>query len=817
MRTIRYVIRRLYRSPGFTAAALLTLAIGIGANTAVFSVVNTVLLKPLPYTEPDRLAGLWHTAAAIGIKELNIGPSLYFTYKEQGRAFESLGMYTGGTVSVTHRGAPEEVPSLEMTHEVLSVLGVNPAAGRFFSDKDDVDGNPKTVILSHGYWQSRFGGAPIAGSHMTLDGNDYEVIGVLPRSFRFMEPQPALILPLQFNRAKVVLGNFSYRGVARLRPGITLAQANSDVARMLPLALAGFPAPPGFSPKMFEDAHIGPNVRPFRQDVVGDVGNTLWVVMGTIGAVLLIAFANVANLLLVRAEGRRNELSIRAALGAGKGAIARELITESLALGLAGGALGLAFAFAALRLLLFLAPAGLPRIGEIGIDPAALLFNFAVSLAAGLLFGVLPVFRYAGVRAGTGLREGSRSVSGGRQHHRARNILVVVQVALALLLLIGSGLMIRTFQALRSVDPGFVKPAEVLTLRLYIPPATAKERDRVVNMEREILTKLSAIPGVESTAMVSSMTMDGDNNNDVLSAEDHPLADGKLPPIRRYKSIGPGFFKTMGRRVLAGHDLSWDDIYGFRKVALISENFAREYWGSPEGAIGKRIREGATDDWSRIIGVVADERDNGVQEKAPTIVYWPFAMNNLGGDEKSVRRNMVYAIRSTRAGSVAFLDEVRRAVWSVAPDSPLANVRTVQEIYAASMARTSFTLVMLALAGGMALLLGVVGIYGVVSYSVTQRRREIGIRVALGARELQISAMFLRHALMLAAIGVAVGLLASVWLKKGIESLLFGVSAADPYTYAAVSIALVTAAMLASYIPARRAAAVNPIETLRAE
>ncbi len=817
MNHLRYVVRRLLRSPGFTTAALLTLAVGIGANTAVFSVVNTVLLKPLPYTDPDRLAGLWHTAQVANISELNMAPSLYFTYREQGRAFESLALYNGGTVSVTRSGAPEEVRSLETTHEFFHVLGVNPSQGRFFSDRDDVEGNPKTAILSWGYWQSHFGGASIAGRHMTLDGDDYAVIGVLPRDFRFMDPQPALVTALQFSRNKVVLGNFSYSGTARLKPGVTFAQANADVARLIPLSESAFPPPPGFSRQMIEDAHIGPNVRPFRQDVVGDVGNTLWVVMGTIAAVLLIACANVANLLLVRAEGRRNELAIRAALGAGQGAIARELLYESLALGLAGGVLGLAFAYAALRLLILLAPAGLPRMGEIGIDAGALLFTFAVSLIAGLLFGILPVFRYSGVRAGTGLREGSRSVSGGREHHRARNTLVVVQVALALLLLIGSGLMIRTFQALRHVEPGFVRPADVLTLRLYIPPAEAKERDRVIQMEHEILTKLAAIPGVDSAAMASSMTMDGSNSNDVLSVEDHPLADAKIPPVRRYKSIGPGFFSTVGRAFRAGRDLTWNDIAGFRSVALVSENFAREYWGTPEGAIGKRIREGSKDDWSEIIGVVADERDDGVQEKAPTIVYWPFAMNNFGGDQQTVRRSMVYTVRSRRAGSVALLDEVRKVVWSIAPDSPLANVRTLDEIYGRSMARTSFTLVMLGIASAMALLLGLVGIYGVVSYSVTQRRREIGIRVALGARERQVSGMFLRHALVLAAIGVACGLFAAVWLKRGIESLLFGVSAADPYTYAAVSVALIAAAMLASYIPARRAAAVNPIEMLRSE
>lgn len=814
----KYTLRRLLHSPLFTVVTLVTLAIGIGANTAIFSVINCILLKPLPFYQADRLVGLWHTAAGLNLNEVNICPSMYFTYREQAQGFTDVGAYTGGSVSVSHIAEPEQVQSLWVTDGVLPLLGVQPAAGRLFTRRDDTDGNPRTVILSHSYWQKRFGGSLSAiGRHIIVGGDDHEIIGILPSSFQFMNPQPAVILPLQFNRSKVFLGNFSYNGIARLKPGVTLAQANTDIARMVTVWLKSWPAPPGFSPKLFEDARIGPKVRPFMEDVVGDIGSVLWLIMGSIGLVLLIACANVANLLLVRAEGRQHELAIRAALGAGWARIARDLLGESLALGLVGGALGLALAFAGLRLLVAAGPTNLPRLDEITIDPRALLFTFAISLASGVLFGLLPVFKCGAIRPGTGLRDSTRSVSAGRDRLRARSLLVVFQVSLALVLLISSGLMIRSFYALRRVQPGFTNPEQVMTLRVFIPDSQIKEGDRAIHANQEILNRISAIAGVESASLASSVTMDGNNSNDVLLAEDHAAIPGKVPPIRRFKFVAPGYFSVMGRRFVAGRDLTWNEVYGFRPVAMISENFAREYWGSPEAALGKRVREGMKDDWREIIGVVADEYDDGVQKKPPTIVYWPVLMKNFWGNEVFAQRSVVYAIRTNRAGSAAFLNELQRAIWSITPDSPLEDVRTLQNIYDKSMARTSFTLVMLGIAGAMALILGLVGIYGVISYSVSQRTHEIGIRMALGARHQQVSGMFVRHGLVLAVIGVVFGLAAAFGLTRFLGSLLFGVSANDPSTYILTTIGLTAAALLASYIPSRRATAVDPMETLRSE
>ena len=815
---IKHVLRRLRRSPGFTAITLVTLAIGIGANTAIFSVVEGVLLKPLPFPDPQRLVSIWHTAPGINIKDLSASPATYFTYREEGRTFEDIGIWTSSSMTVTGLAEPEQVPCLWVTDGMLPLLGVPTQLGRGFTRKDDSPGSPETMILTYGYWKSRFGADPsVIGRRIMVNGKAREIIGVMPERFRFLDRKPALIVPLQLDRNKIFAGQFSYQAVARLKAGATLQQANTDVGRMIPMSLDKFPMPPAVTRKMFEDARIGPSVRPLERDVVGDIGKVLWVLMATIGMVLLIACANVANLLLVRAEGRQQELAIRAALGAGWAQIARELLLESLTLGVLGGALGLGFAYGALRVLVAMGPASLPRLDEISIDPPVLWFTLAVSLLAGLLFGLIPVFKYAGRHLGSAIRDGGRTLSQGRDRHRARSILVVVQVALALVLLISSGLMIRTFQALKHVQPGFTRPEEVQTLHISIPDAQVPDPERVVRVYQEILRKIAEIPGVASVSLTSSITMDGNDSNDVLFVQDQPNREDRIPPVRRFKLISPGHFKTMGTPLVAGRDLTWTDIYNKAPVALVSENFAREYWRDPSAALGKRVRESLKSEWREIIGVVGDERDNGVDQPAPAIVYWPVMMKEFWDNRIMVQRHAAFAIRSSRAGSDSFLKEIRQAVWSVNPNLPLANVRTLEEIYNKSMARTSFTLVMLAIAGAMALLLGVVGIYGVISYSVSQRTREIGIRMALGAREQELRRMFVLHGLRLTGIGVACGLAAAIALMRLLSSLLFGVSPADPLTYAAVAGGLAAAAALASYLPARRATAVDPVEALRAE
>jgi predicted permease len=567
---------------------------------------------------------------------------------------------------------------------------------------------------------------------------------------------------------------------------------------------------------MFENARLRPDLLTLQQDVTGDVGKVLWVVMATIGMVLLIACANVANLLLVRVEGRQQELAIRAALGAGWTRIARDLLLESLLLALTGGMLGVALARAAIRLLLYIAPAQLPRLSNISIDPRVLLFAVAVSLVSGLLFAAIPVLKFAGPKIVDTLRGGGRTMSHSRERHRARNTLVIVQTALALVLLIAAGLMIRTFAALRQVQPGFTNPAEIQTLTIFIPETTVRDSGQTIRTMQNILDKIRQIPGVRSAAFASSAPTDGFNSGDPIYAEDHTYREGVLAPVRRFKFTAPGYFQTIGNPLLAGRDITWTDMYDRRPVAVITENLARELWRDPAAAIGKRIRESSADLWREVVGVVGDLRDEGAAEKAPFIVYWPMLMKNFWGSD-FIQRRAVFAIRSSRAGTQELLADVRKAVWSVNASLPLAYVRTMDELYRGSMARTSFTLVMLAIAGGMALLLGMIGIYGAISYSVSQRTREIGIRLALGAQQGELRRMFVGHGLLLAGIGVACGLAVALALTRLMASLLFEVKPADPITYAAVSAGLAAAAVAASYVPARRASAVDPVHALRSE
>ena len=816
---LRQVLRRLGRSPIFTVITIITLAAGVGANIAVFSVVDGVLLKPLSYPHAETLVGVWHTAPGLNMDEVNMAPSNYFIYREQNRVFEDIGVYQGYSVAVTGQGNPEQVPALVATDGVLPTLGVAPMIGRWFSRADDTPGAADTVMLDYGYWQRRFGSdRSIVGRAITVDGKLRQVIGVMPRNFRFLDgEQPALILPLQLDRNKTTLGQFSYDGIARLRPGITLAQANADILRLIPTVWSSFPALPGFSINLFQTARFGARIRPLGQVVVGDVGTLLWVLMGSIGVVLLIACANVANLLLVRAEGRHQELAVRTALGASRWRIASDFLLESVVIGILGSALGLLVAWGALRLLMAINPQGLPRLQDIGIDLTVLAFTLVVSLFCSLLFGSIPALRYASARMGTGLREGGRTLSQGRERHRTRNTLVVIQVGLAFVLLICSGLMIRTFRALTHVDPGFDSQAGIQTFRLAIPEVEVPKAENVMRREEAIAQSLAAIPGVTSVALANSVPMDGGHWMDPVFAQDRNYADGSQPPLRRFKFVSPGFLKTFGIPLIAGRDFTWVETYQRLPVAMVSENLAREYWGSPANALGKYIRVGTKDDWRQIVGVAGDLLDDGTNRDAPTIAYWPILMNHFESDDENVRRQVVYAIRSSRAGSESLMNDLRQAVWSVDANLPLFKFRTQEYFYSRSMARTSFTLVMLGVAAALALLLGLVGLYGVIAYSASQRRREIGIRIALGAQRNAVTAMFVRQGLLMAGAGVGCGLIVAVAATRLLRSLLFQVSPLDPLTYGCAALALCAAGALASYIPSRRTASVDPVEALRAE
>jgi predicted permease len=796
---LRHAARVLRRGPGFTAMAVFTLALGIGATTAIFSVVYGVLLKPLPFAEPERLVGLYHRGPGVNLAVMNQGPATYFIYRDNQKTFEDIGAWDRQEVSITGRGEPERVEALEVTAATLPLLRVQPLLGRLFTEQDNAPGSPPQVILTYGYWHRVFGGArDIVGQPLQVDGVPADVIGVLPASFKFLRNDPAVLLPMQPNpEAKWV--SFGFQALARLKPGATLAEANADIARMIPIV----EQVPGHIALKLE-----PNVRPLADDVIGNVGRVLWILLGTVSIVLLIACANVANLFLVRAEGRQQELAIRAALGASRGRIARELLAETLMLGLGAGLVGLAFARACIGLLRTLAPTSLPRVDEIALDPAVLLFALAISLLTGLLFGGIPVLRL-GAPSSTALKEGGRQSSDGPVRQRTRNTLVVAEVAMALVLLIVSGLMIRTFLAMQQVEPGFTNPEQVQTFRIEIPNTMGADPVEMARLHEQIAERLRAVPGVVSVGLSSSVTMDGEDNTNPLNVEHFPVPEGEMPPLRRFKSVAPGYFETMANPLLAGRAITWTDIYESRPVVVISKALAREYWGSLGEALGKRVR-GFGPTWYEVVGVSGDERDDGLNQPPTAIVYWPMV------NEIYRPTTISYVVRSSRVGARGFLGELQQAVWSVNADLPLANVLTLEEIQADSMAQTAFAMVMLAIAATVALLLGVVGIYGVIAYIATQRTREIGIRIALGAQTRDVRVLFLRHGLLLTAAGIVFGIGASLAATRVMSALLFGVGPVDLLTYAGVSAGLAAVALLATYLPARRASRLDPIAALRA-
>jgi predicted permease len=811
MTELRQTIGRLFRSPGFTVTTVVTLALGIGATIAIFSVVNGILLKPLPLPNSDRLIALVHQAPGAGITETSASPAFYETYREHNTAFESVALWGEGTASITGTGDPEEVPSLGGTYELLATLGVQPLLGRTFTEADGQRGAPNTVILSYSYWQRRFGGAGNAlGQTLVVGGAASEIIGVLPPDFRFTQEPVAIVTADVMKEGFPFVPSVGWRGVARLKEGVTLAEASADVARMIPIYLDSHPILPGMTRAAVDAMQIGPNLRTLKDDIVGDLDDALWVLMGTIGMLMLVACANIANLQLVRTEIRGRELAIRAALGAARGRIAGGLLVESLLLGLMGGVCGLAVAAVSLPLLLAVAGDNLPTALAITIDSTVLVFAPAISLLVGFLFGLIPVLKYAGLHAAKRLSGVGRAMSLSRERHRARNALVVAQVALALVLLVASGLMVRTFQSLRDVDPGFTEPDEIQMFRVAIPQTEATELAAIVRLQNEIVDRLATIPGVESVGFSTRQLLGQQGPTGPFSLEDKPDAP-PLGPVFRHAS--PGYFRTLGTPLVAGRDVEWADHYGTQQMAVISRTFAEREWGSPAAAIGKRVRRAPETPWIEIVGVAGDLRLHGVEKSAPDAIY----LLSNEALSRFVIGNTHFVVRSERAGTPALVRDIEQAVWSVNGDLPLGNVMTLGEVYDRSMARTSLMLVLLGITASMALALGLIGIYGVLSYVVTQRTREIGIRIALGARSPQLRRVLLGQVLVLVGIGVALGLGGAALLTRLMESQLFGVRALDPATYVAVTLVLVVTGAFSGYLPARRATRVDPVSALRAE
>ncbi len=759
----RHAIRTIRTKPGFSVTVLLSLALGIGANTAIFSVLNAILIRPLAYPRSGELVGVFNRMAIQGqvFPDAELSGGMYSALKESARAFANFGVWTPGAATVTGRGDAEQLATVKMTQGVLPTLAVPAAIGRWFSDEDDAPGAPETVILSYGYWQRKFAGDSGALNRtLTIDLVPHRVIGVMPRNFQIEKFDPDLLLPQRISKGRIMGDELNHRGIARLKPGVTLAMANQDVARVWMTW-----AETEGAGNAIEAFHIEPNLRPLKQDVVGDVGSVLRVVMGALGLVLLLVCANVANLVLVRVQSRQQEFAIRAALGAGRGRIARELLVESVTLGLLGGALGVALAYVGLRVLVAHGPATLPRLAEVSIDGSALAFALACALGTSLLFGLAAILR-------PGIPERVQSARGatlGAQQLRVRNALVVTQMALAFVLLVASGLMIRSFFALRAVSPGFTHPEWIQTVRISIPPAPAPDGDRTVRIQAEILNGLSAIPGVAAAGFASALPMETEYRNGVLIDVEGRISPGQISPNRAIVRISPGLLAAQGTRLLAGRDFTWEDVLLHRGVALVSENMARENWGEPVNALGKRIRQQGGGAWLDVVGVVENVHAEGVNLPTPATVYF-----RPGG------HGATFAIRSRRAGTEAFLREIAAAIHAVNPDLPLAKVRTLNDVYRRSMARTSFTLVLLGIAGAMALALATVGVYGVLAYALGQRRREVGIRLALGAEPRALQWLFVRKGLTLNCVAGLVGLALAGALSRWISSLLFGVTPLDP-------------------------------------
>jgi len=808
LRTARHTVRLIRTQPGFVLTVVLSLALGIGANTAIFSVVHAVLIQPLPYPHADALVGIYNRLTISGqvYEDAALSPGMHAACRDDCRAFEHFGVWTSGAATVTGAEEPEQVATVTVTHGVLPAFGVPASLGRWFSAEDDSPGGARTVILTHGYWQRRFGGdREILGRTVVIDFVPHQIVGVMPRDFRFVDLSPDIFLAqrLASNRAD----EFSYNGIGRLKPGLSVAQANADIARVW----RNWAQNQGVS-KLLEEMAVTPNARPLKNDVVGNVGMALRVLMGALGLLMLLVCANVANLVLVRAQARQQEFAIRAALGAGWGRIAWEQLAESLTLGLMGGTLGLGLADVGVRLLVANGPDGLPRLHEITLGPAVVAFALLCALGTSLLFGTVAV---VGRRVPRRI-ENARGATPAREQLRGQHVLVVGQVAMALVLLVASGLMVRTLLAIQIVKPGFTRPDQIQTVRISLPQVLAREPEQVIRLQKDILDRLVAIPGVAAVGFGSALPLDNTRNGVVVAVEGVTEPE-RMPPNRAYRHASPGLFAAQGSRLLAGRDFTWEDVFDKRRLAIVSENMARESWGEPRQALGKRIRIGRNSPWIEVVGVVENIHADGLHQPAPATVYARAGVETAANGSSTVRRAVTLAIRSSRAGNQAFLKEVAAAVHAVNASVPLADVRTLEDAYRRSMAQTSFTVTLIGIAAAMAFALAVVGVYGVLAYAVARRRHEVGIRLALGAQPGAVRALFVRQGLRLTSLGGILGLVSSAILSRWISPLLYDVTALDPLTYAISGAALAAGAILASVVPASRAASVDPISTLRSE
>jgi len=805
---LRYGLRMLRTHPGFTTVAVLALALGIGANTAIFSVVNAVLLNPLPYREPDQIVRLFVTDTREG-KDPGIKSVSYpdfLDYRAQNQIFTDITVIDGASLTLMGSEEPERLQCALVSAGFFPLLGVQPKVGRaFLSEEDQSDGAP-VVMLSHDLWQRRFSAhADIIGQSITLTGNRYTVIGVLPEEFKMPSnlmgvgrPYDAW-MPVAPSARRRSRGQHRFEAYARLKPGVTLARAQDEMSLIASRLSAQYP-------DTNKDKGLG--LAMLRELVVRDSRSVLFILLGAVGFVLLIACANVANLLLSRAASRQKEIAIRVAMGAGRARIIQQMLTESVLLALMGGVIGLLLALWGIYAFVTLHPGGLPRLNEVGIDSRVLGFSLLISLLTGVVFGLAPALQASKPDLLMTMKESGGQATTGTGGRRIRNLLVITEVALALVLLIGAGLLINSFWRLQQVNPG-IKPDHLLTLRLTLPQTEYRENQQASNFYQQLLARLSSMPGAESAGAVTVLPLSGGFSCDSFTRDDKPNTPGQ-EPCAEYRSITPGYFRTMGMALLNGREFTERDSGSAPPVAIINETMARRFFADVN-PLGMRITPDTGQRISReIIGIVRDIKHFGLDKDAGPELYVPYFQDAWA-------RTMTVVLRTSAADPASLSSAVRREIWAIDKNLPVVNIQTMEQLLARSIAEPRFRTLLLGLFAAIALLLAVSGIYGVMSYSVTQRTHEIGIRLALGANTGDVLKLVVGQGMALALIGVAIGLAASFALTRLLKTFLFSVSTTDPLTFAGVALLLTSVALLACWIPARRAAKVDPMVALRYE
>jgi putative ABC transport system permease protein len=801
LQDIRYAVRMLRQKPAFTAIVVLALAIGIGANTAIFSVVNAILLRPLPYKNPDRISMVWLDNTRLGVDQDWHSYPNFMDYKEQNQSFDDMAAFNNRSFNLTGAGDPVRVTGVWATASLFPVMGVDPALGRAFTVEEEEPGKDLVVVLSNGLWQRRFGADPnVLGQSVNLNGVNREIIGVMPASFVFPEKETEMWVPLALSpQRKQARGSFSLKAVGRLKPDVTIEQARADMGTIANRLQEQYPTMAGY----------GVNLVPLHEQVTGKVRPALLVLLGAVGFVLLIACANVANLLLARAAVREREMAIRTALGARRGRIIRQLLTESALLAILGGIAGLLIAIWGLDILVALSPSNIPRLDQIGVDTKVMIFTFGVSLLTGLIFGLVPALQASKPDLNESLKEGARGSTGGIHGSRVRNLLVVSEIALSLVLLIGAGLMIRSFIRLQSFDLGF-NPKNLVTMRIQLPGSKYREEQQVANFFQQLFQRMESAPGIESVGGISSIFLSDTPNSTTFTIEGRPPQTDAERVEVPVDAVTSNYFRVMGVPLVKGREFNNRDVIGSTPVVIINETFARRFFPN-EDPIDKRFVYGnpaPNNPWMTIVGVVADVRRTGFDRAVRPETFLPQAQSPDNG---------LTIVARTASDPAGFANTLRNEVWAVDKDQAVYDIETMDQTLSEMTSQRRFNMLLLGVFAGVALILAAVGIYGVISYSVTQRSHEIGIRLALGAQASDVLKLIVGQAAVLALAGVTVGLIAAFFLTRLMSSLLYGVSATDPLTFAAISLVLSGVALGASYVPARRAMKVDPMIALRYE